>query len=86
MTTLDRLREIFQREFKVPLPGFSLETTPDNLREWNSVAHVSLILEIEREFGIQFSTEELGSLEDVRAIYGTVEAKIFSNRSVPKPK
>ena len=75
MTTLDTLKEVFERELNRPLPEFSLQMTPEQVQEWNSVAHISLILGIEQAFGFQFSTEELGQLENVAAIHAVVEAK-----------
>ena len=75
MTTLEKLRLIFEREFKTSLPDFSLELQPGDLPDWNSVAHVTLIMDIEQAFNIEFSTEELGSLENVRAIHSALETK-----------
>lgn len=76
MTILEKLKGVFEREFNTSLADFSPKTSPYTLREWNSMAHVSLILGIEKEFGLQFSTEELGTLEDVAAIHRAIEAKM----------
>ena len=81
MTTLEKLRGVFEREFNTNLADFSLETSPYTLREWNSMAHFALILGIEKEFGLQFSTEELGMLEDVAAIHRMIEAKTIGEQA-----
>jgi acyl carrier protein len=76
MDTREKLRGVFERYFNMPLPEFSSDMAPGSLQEWDSVAHLSLILEIEREFGVQFSTEELGTLADVGSIERTLGLRL----------
>ena len=43
-------------------------TTADDIPEWDSLLHVSLIYSMESEFGITFSYEELAGFADVGAM------------------
>ena len=49
------------------------ETTPLLVPRWDSLAHVQLILELERTFGLTFDAEEIASLASVGAIIATLE-------------
>jgi acyl carrier protein len=48
------------------------ETTPLTLPRWNSLAHVQLVLEVERVFGITFEGDEIASLASVSAIAAAI--------------
>lgn len=40
----------------------SRETTAADIEEWDSLSHVLLMLAVEKQFGIKFSSREIGSL------------------------
>ncbi len=58
--------------------------TPDtrrrNVADWDSVAHVKLILSLEEEFGIRFSEDEVSSIQTVGELLDAVEAHKIRNR------
>ncbi len=58
--------------------------TPDTRRrdvaDWDSVAHVKLILSLEEEFGIRFSEDEVSSIQTVGELLDAVEAHKIRNR------
>lgn len=62
----EKLTEIFQRMFKID--AVSNSTSPENLEDWDSYAHIELILEIESEFGITISTAEAVELNSFEKI------------------
>jgi acyl carrier protein len=39
---------------------------------WDSMGHLALMLELEREFGIRFSTQQIESLQSISTIVDTV--------------
>ncbi|GAC1424831.1 MAG: acyl carrier protein [Candidatus Velthaea sp.] len=43
-------------------------TSPDTLPEWDSLGHISLIIELENAYGVSFSPEEAMGLTSVAAI------------------
>ena len=49
------------------------ETTPLLVRGWNSLAHVKIILELERAFGVTFDADEIAALASVGAIVAAIE-------------
>jgi acyl carrier protein len=73
MDRLFVLQEIFRQVFD----DDGLVVTPDTSRhdvaEWDSVAHVKLILSLEEEFGIRFSEDEVTSVQTVGDLLAAVE-------------
>ncbi len=49
------------------------ETTPISVPNWNSLAHVQIILELERMFSVTFDAEEIASLASVGAMSAALE-------------
>jgi len=50
-------------------------TTPARLPRWTSLAHLELMLSLERTFGVTFDAEEIVDLASVDAIVRAVERK-----------
>ncbi|MDO8607475.1 MAG: acyl carrier protein [Phaeospirillum sp.] len=42
--------------------------TAEDLDEWDSVSHISLVLAVEREFGVSLNATEIGALANVGAM------------------
>jgi len=53
--------------------GIGPETTAVLLPGWNSLAHVQLMLELERAFGVTFDADEIAALASVGAIIAALE-------------
>lgn len=76
MDTIASLRKIFESQFALTLPEFGPDTSPVDIDEWDSTAHVLLVLAIESQFAIEFTPAELGKLTSVGAICHLVESKV----------
>jgi acyl carrier protein len=55
------LREVFDNDALVATP----ELTARQVTGWDSLGHVRLVVEVEREYGLRFSATEIGSLKNV---------------------
>lgn len=69
-TTLKQLKEIFLDTFLDDSYEFSIETTSDDIEEWDSLNHIRLLTAIEAEFGVQFDIREI---EQISSVATTVE-------------
>ncbi len=73
---MDRLF-LLQETFRQVFDDDSLIVTPATSRrdiaDWDSVAHVKLILSLEEEFGIRFSEDEVSSIQTVGELLDAVE-------------
>jgi acyl carrier protein len=63
----DRLRQVFARVFDVPPESLVDHSGPQTILRWNSAGHLELILEIESEFNIQLTDEEVVSMVNFQA-------------------
>jgi len=62
-------REIFDDESLI----ISEATNQDDIEEWDSLAQIKIILLLEREFGINFDVEKIGTLSTVGAIFNEIK-------------
>ena len=75
---IDTVRDCMVRALALDGPtaaGVSEATTAGDLPGWTSVAHLSLILELETAFHTSFDNSEIASLGSVAAIVQRLAAK-----------
>lgn len=77
MTLIDqRLQQVFREVFENNKLTLSDALSPETMPQWDSLAHVKLIMASEEEFGVKFSIEEtvestsVGQLKAVLASKG----------------
>lgn len=61
----EKILNIIAKVLKVDIEDIELDTAIGDLPEWDSLHHLHLIVELENEFGIKYSPEDLAELEDV---------------------
>jgi acyl carrier protein len=62
---LNKLNEIFRDLFDLPDLELNPEMSAADIDEWDSVNHVMLVVEIERQFKIKFHTAEVEEMKNV---------------------
>jgi acyl carrier protein len=76
MTTIEKLAPIFHDIFDddtiVPMP----QMTAEDVEEWDSLAHIRLMVAIERAFGIKFATSEMNSYANVGELVAAIDSKV----------
>lgn len=50
------------------------EASPSTIGEWDSLGHVTLVIELESAYGVSFAPEEVMALTSVAAIKRTLRA------------
>ena len=73
MDTSQALADVFEAVFGPEARRLGDEDGPGSIEAWDSVGHLNLILAIEAEFGIEFTTAEIPDLVSVRMIRDRVE-------------
>ncbi len=75
-----RVQEIFRTVFSDPSIELRGDMTADDIDGWDSLAHINLIVALERGLGIKFATAEISRLkeagENVGGLIRLVEAKV----------
>lgn len=72
---LVELQEIFQDVLDNEDIELTPETTADDIEEWDSLAHVQLVVAIEKKFNVKFSSKEIMSWANVGEIVECILSK-----------
>ncbi len=76
MTQIDqRLQQIFREAFDNDRLSLSDSLSLDTMPEWDSIAHVELIVGCEEEFGVKFTIEETVESTSVAKLKAVLAAK-----------
>jgi acyl carrier protein len=74
-----KVLEIVASIMGVPAESVTEASTPETLRNWDSLRHMKLILAVEESLGIEFSDEDIVAIRDVRGLIARTEAKRGGN-------
>lgn len=75
---LARLRDVLAGFFNNPGLAVDASTTARDVRGWDSLANVELMVEIEETFGIRFRTGEVAGLKNVGELVGVIARRTRS--------
>ncbi len=78
MTILEKIQEIFRDYFDDDALVLTLETSPDDVEEWDSLAQVNLIMACESAFGVKFNFGDISQIKKIGDIAEIVERKLHS--------
>lgn len=70
------LSEIFRETFTRETRPLTPEMTAGDVRGWDSLAHLKLIMTVEERFKIQFSNQELGQIQSIGVLLDLIRAKV----------
>ena len=70
------LTEIFREVFDDDSIVLTPQTTAADIRDWDSAAHVNLVVAIESRMKIRFKTFEIESLHNVGHLVELIETKL----------
>ena len=66
------LFKIFAKVFGLMDNSINMNTSQENLENWDSLNHILLIVEIEKKFDIKFKVGEISELNSVKKIFERV--------------
>jgi acyl carrier protein len=75
MTLEERLAEIFDKAFGLEKNKFSLNLAPEEVSNWDSIGHMNMVMELEKEFGQQFEVDEIMEMSSTAKIAEILRAK-----------
>ena len=73
----DKLSDIFKVLFNRPDLELNDNLTAKDVPGWDSFNHVNLIINIEEEFGVRFSNDEVGGIQNVGNLKKLLATKII---------
>ena len=69
---LARLNQIFREELEQDDLEITMNTRQADLQDWDSLAHVRIVVSLERTFGVQLDVAEIETIDSVRGFYDAV--------------
>jgi acyl carrier protein len=72
---LQRVTQVFQRVLDDDELAVTRETTAQDVEGWDSVTHVTLLVNCERAFGIKVRSSEVAGLKNVGELVDLIAAK-----------
>lgn len=70
-----RLNEVFQQVFDDDELVVDRATTADDVEGWDSMMHVTLMINVEKAFGVKFTSSEVASLKNVGELSDLLDRK-----------
>ena len=78
---LTEVQEIFRSVFDSPDLEITPQSNAQNVDGWDSLAHISLIIAIEKRYNVKFGLGQLQDLEDVGGLLNLLNSKIAAARN-----
>jgi acyl carrier protein len=72
--SFEKIRSVVARTFKVSPETVTLRTSLGQLPGWDSLGHLMLMMEVEREFSVHFPTDMISSPTNVGEIMDLLRA------------
>jgi len=70
----DRIRKVMAAVFDTPPDRITEDSSPHEIKSWDSIRHLNLVLALEEEFDIRFEEAEIPSLVNFGIIVATIKA------------
>lgn len=76
MSTKEKLQEVFRDVFDDEEIEIERDTTAEDIDAWDSLTHVQLIVAVEKEFQVKFSTVEVMKMKNVGEFIDLIDRKL----------
>lgn len=70
---IEKVRQIMSQIFNVPIDEITGNSSQETIEKWDSLGHLNLIISLEEEFNIAFSSEEIANMPSVKSIISTIK-------------
>ena len=72
---LKQVEDVFRSVLDDETLELTLETTADDVEDWDSLSHIQLVVGLEKHFHIKFNAREIMEWENVGAIVESIAKK-----------
>ena len=74
---MEKVNEIFRDVFDDESLVITDSTNSDDIEDWDSLEHISLIISMEKEFNMKFDIKEVNKLENVGQMVDMIRDKMM---------
>lgn len=71
----EKLSTVLQKMFKDPDLKAKPEMTAKDVKNWDSLNHIRFVIEVERAFGVKFTTSDVSKFKNVAELVSLIEQK-----------
>jgi acyl carrier protein len=75
MTISEKLAKIFEKDFGIETEEFALNLAPEDVLRWDSLGHMTLVMDLEDAFGVHFEVDEITEMSSAQKIVELLRAK-----------
>lgn len=75
MSIEQRVKRVFGDLFEMESDEVKSTLEMNDMEEWDSLMHIQLILALENEFSIKFTTQQILNMKSIATIIETVQQK-----------
>ena len=72
----DKIKNVMAAVFDISVDKITDKSSPDNVKSWDSLKHMNLIMALEEEFSIKFSDDEIIELMNYKLINLIINEKL----------
>ncbi|MDB2580631.1 acyl carrier protein [Candidatus Pelagibacter bacterium] len=72
-TNFNKIAKIIAKHTRVKEKFITIESTAETIERWDSLTHVKIIVDLEKDFDLQINTSIIGELNSVKSIIQYVE-------------
>ncbi|WP_294142886.1 acyl carrier protein [uncultured Sanguibacteroides sp.] len=72
---IEKLTLIFRDIFTEPALELTSEMTANDVEKWDSLTHMLMVAEVEKQFGIKFKLKDLNKMKNVGSLISIIEEK-----------
>ena len=73
MNNFDLIKKIISKNANINYKDLDIKTSSENQIRWDSLAHIRIILDIEKEFKIKINTSQASELNSIKKILDYLE-------------
>lgn len=73
MMILEKITEIYREIFADETIILTLETSPEDIEEWDSLSQIQIVEEIEKSFGIKMELDDVFKVKNVGDFVALIE-------------
>ena len=75
-TILAEVADVARQVFEDPTLELTMDTTSDDVPRWDSMSHITLVVEFESRFDVRFETMAIEELRSVGELVRLIEQKL----------
>ena len=77
----EQVQEVFREVFEDPALVLNDRMTAEDVDGWDSLAHINLVIAIEKRLGVKFATAEISRLKEDGSNVGTMLELVARKRN-----